>query len=64
MKYKWGKKNPNHLYDNNNVKDEPFNAIYILELSVVCPFHYIIPYYYTVMWDIVICTKKDTLYVK
>jgi len=55
------KKFPNRLYDTSNIKDEPDNAICILEFSVACPFHYVIPYYYTVMRDIVICTKKDTV---
>jgi len=60
MKYTWKKKFPNHLYDTSNIKDEPDNAICISEFSVAYPFHYIIPDYYTVMQDIVICTKRDT----
>jgi len=51
----------NYLYDTKNVKDELDNAICILEFSAACPFHYIIPYNYTVMQDIVICTRKDTV---
>ena len=52
---------PKHLYDTNKEKDEPDNANCILEFSVACLFRYIIPYYYTVMQDTVICTRKDTV---